>query len=283
MQAKAPRSMKGGQRGVLRSNDSVSLWNCTLSPGWTREESDTFRQALLFFGIGNWHKVLESGCLPGKTNAQLNLQLQRLLGQQSTAEFQGLHIDPAMVGAINALRKGPNIKRKNGFIVNTGSKMSKDTLKQRILENKERYEVPESVWKAIVLPKTNLIRPSSKIELLEAKQKELKRLQTELEQVRFQIELVEAKQRASEARSRLDQADAAALGSEPGSADEKASVDVPKNVSTPCSGADVASSLSDEPVQDTELLSTDTLQPSHKRAKFDDASGNDDDMIDVEF
>jgi hypothetical protein len=56
-----------------------------VDPGWTREESDILRKALMKFGIGNWKEVIESGCLPGKTNAQMNLQLQRLLGQQSTA------------------------------------------------------------------------------------------------------------------------------------------------------------------------------------------------------
>jgi hypothetical protein len=53
--------------------------------GWTEEESETLRKALMLFGIGNWAKIIESDCLPGKTNAQMNLQLQRLLGQQSTA------------------------------------------------------------------------------------------------------------------------------------------------------------------------------------------------------
>jgi hypothetical protein len=42
----------------------------------------------MLFGIGNWAKIIESDCLPGKTNAQMNLQLQRLLGQQSTAGTQ---------------------------------------------------------------------------------------------------------------------------------------------------------------------------------------------------
>ena len=85
MLSEKPRSMKSGARNVLRSNDSASLWNCTLSPGWTDQESDVLRKALMKFGIGNWSKIIESGCLPGKTNAQMNLQLQRLLGQQSTA------------------------------------------------------------------------------------------------------------------------------------------------------------------------------------------------------
>lgn len=88
MSTSKPRSMMAGARNVLRSNDSNSLWNCTLSPGWTEEESEILRKALMKFGVGNWAKIIESGCLPGKTNAQMNLQLQRLLGQQSTAGKQ---------------------------------------------------------------------------------------------------------------------------------------------------------------------------------------------------
>ncbi|OBZ85093.1 hypothetical protein A0J61_06856 [Choanephora cucurbitarum] len=153
MLSEKPRSMKSGARNVLRSNDSASLWNCTLSPGWTDQESDVLRKALMKFGIGNWSKIIESGCLPGKTNAQMNLQLQRLLGQQSTAEFAGLHIDPKVVGAKNALIQGPDIKRKNGCIVNTGGKVSREELKRRIVANKAAYEIPESEWKSIVLPK----------------------------------------------------------------------------------------------------------------------------------
>jgi hypothetical protein len=80
-----PRSMTAGLRNIVRSNDSESLWNCTLSPGWTEEESELLRRALMKYGVGNWAKIIDSGCLPGKTNAQMNLQTQRLLGQQSTA------------------------------------------------------------------------------------------------------------------------------------------------------------------------------------------------------
>ncbi len=41
------------------------------------------------FGIGQWKDIIESGCLPGKTNAQMNIQLQRMLGQQSVAGGDG--------------------------------------------------------------------------------------------------------------------------------------------------------------------------------------------------
>ncbi|KAI7866544.1 hypothetical protein BDF14DRAFT_1728060 [Spinellus fusiger] len=177
-----PRSMTAGARNVLRSNDSASLWNCTLSPGWTEEESELLRNALMKFGIGNWAKIIESGCLPGKTNAQMNLQLQRLLGQQSTAEFAGLHIDPKMVGEKNSKIQGPHIKRKNNCIVNTGGKLTREELKERLLKNKEMYDLPASEWSEIELP-----RIEDPLVLLEAKKAEMQRLNLELEKVQAKI------------------------------------------------------------------------------------------------
>lgn len=62
---------------------------------------------------------MESRCLPGKTVAQLNNQAQRMIGQQSTSAFTGLHIDPSNVFANNALKTG---HRKNGTLINMDSK-----------------------------------------------------------------------------------------------------------------------------------------------------------------
>lgn len=59
------------QGDVLHCNDSKSLWNYTLSPGWTEKEVDVFRIALMKFGIGRWSKIVEARCLPGKTVAQV--------------------------------------------------------------------------------------------------------------------------------------------------------------------------------------------------------------------
>lgn len=147
-----PKSMPQGARNIIRSNDSPSLWNLTLSPGWTDQESEALRLAVMKFGIGNWAKIRECQVLPYKTNAQLNLQLQRLLGQQSTAEFAGLHIDPKVIGAKNAKIQGPNIRRKNNCIVNTGNALTKEELKAKVLHNKQHYEIPESEWSTIKLP-----------------------------------------------------------------------------------------------------------------------------------
>ncbi|CDS09452.1 hypothetical protein LRAMOSA10812 [Lichtheimia ramosa] len=182
-QVQKPRSMTAGARNVVRTNDSASLWNCTLSPGWSQEESETLRKALMKFGIGNWARIIESGCLPGKTNAQMNLQLQRLLGQQSTAEFAGLHIDPKVIGEKNSKIQGPHIKRKNNCIVNTGGKLTREELRERMQRNKEMYELPEEEWSAIELPKVE-----DPVLMLEAKREELRRLQKELAKVQGKIE-----------------------------------------------------------------------------------------------
>ncbi|KAJ3001811.1 hypothetical protein HKX48_002665 [Thoreauomyces humboldtii] len=180
--ASKPRSMPAGHRNILRPNDSASLWNCTLSPGWSLEEADILRRALMRFGIGNWKDILESACLPGKTNAQLNLQTQRMLGQQSTAEFQTLHIDPLVIAAKNALIQGPHVKRKNGFIVNSGGKLTKEEKQRRIKENKETFELPEEEWRAIILPvKEDPIR------VLADKQRQLDDLRSQIATVRSLI------------------------------------------------------------------------------------------------
>ncbi|CAG8632607.1 1543_t:CDS:2 [Rhizophagus irregularis] len=183
-ETKKPQSMPTGPRNVLRSNDSASLWNCTLSPGWSREECDILRKALMKYGIGNWAQIIASNCLPGKTNAQMNLQLQRMLGQQSTAEFAGLHVDPLVIGEKNSKIQGPNIKRKNNCIVNTGIIF----LICQLLP--PRYEIPEEEWSNIVLPK-----PEDPQTALNAKYEELRRLQDELANVQAQITEIRNKKR----------------------------------------------------------------------------------------
>ncbi|KAJ2706550.1 hypothetical protein H4R19_005002 [Coemansia spiralis] len=181
-----PRSMPVGQRNVVRSNDSASLWNCTLSPGWNQDEVQVLRKALMKFGVGNWMKIIESECLLGKTIAQMNLQTQRMLGQQSTAEFNGLHIDAFEVGALNSTRQGPEIRRKNNCIVNTGGKLTRDEVEKRRCAHRDKFEVAESVWKVIDLP-----RPENPQMVLDKKREELKRLAVELDDVVARIAAIE--------------------------------------------------------------------------------------------
>ncbi|GAN04870.1 conserved hypothetical protein [Mucor ambiguus] len=177
-----PKSMPQGARNIIRSNDSPSLWNLTLSPGWTDQESEALRLAVMKFGIGNWAKIRECQVLPYKTNAQLNLQLQRLLGQQSTAEFAGLHIDPRVIGAKNAKIQGPNIRRKNNCIVNTGNALTKEELKAKVLHNRQHYGIPESEWSTIELPKIE-----NPYLALVRKKEEMMHLKAELQKVQDKI------------------------------------------------------------------------------------------------
>ncbi|KAF9401470.1 hypothetical protein BGX21_001608 [Mortierella sp. AD011] len=191
-----PRSMTAGARNILRSNDSASLWNYTVAPGWSMKEAEVLRKALMKFGIGNWSKIIESNCLVGKTNAQMNLQTQRMLGQQSTAEFAGLHIDPRVIGQKNSLIQGEHIRRKNGCIVNTGAKLSREEIRRRVAENKEQYELTEEEWSAIELP-----LPEDPQLLLEAKRSEKIRLELELKNVQRQIAMLRKSGRRTETDS----------------------------------------------------------------------------------
>jgi len=97
---------------------SASLWNSVVSPGFTQEEVDLLRLALIKHGCGSWVKILHH--FPFKKCFQLNIQTQRMFGQQSLREFNGLHLDPKIVLQKNALRE--NVARKNGMIIAKTSK-----------------------------------------------------------------------------------------------------------------------------------------------------------------
>eukprot|EP00123_Amoebidium_parasiticum_P021909 comp7598_c1_seq1/m.3248 comp7598_c1_seq1/g.3248 ORF comp7598_c1_seq1/g.3248 comp7598_c1_seq1/m.3248 type:complete len:395 (-) comp7598_c1_seq1:54-1238(-) len=136
----------------VHTGESASLYNYTLSPGWTDAEVKVLRLALIKFGIGKWSEIMNSGALPGKNPAQMNLQTQRLLGQQSTAEFMGLHIDPDKVREVNAAKQGPEYRRKNNCLVNTGNKLTREEIQTKKAYNKKHYGVSEDMWKNIELP-----------------------------------------------------------------------------------------------------------------------------------
>lgn len=95
---------------IKKIHDSKSLGNFTLSPGWTRDEVEVLKIALMKFGIGKWRKIKRCKCLPGKTVAQMNLQTQRLLGQQSIAEFMGIKVDLEKICEDNRKKTVKNIK-----------------------------------------------------------------------------------------------------------------------------------------------------------------------------
>ena len=133
--------------------------SCVL--GWTEEEVAVLRLLLMKVGVGRWSKLAKF--LPGKTVAQINLQTQRLMGQQSLGEFTNLRIDPDVIRARNAQVK--DAKRKNGFIVNTGKNMTVEERARKRKENKVKYGIAQEVADAIVIPK---LRPPE--EVLQAQQ-----------------------------------------------------------------------------------------------------------------
>ena len=57
-----------------RQEDSLSLWNYALSPGWSRQEVEILKIAMMKFGVGRWKAIETSECLPTKTIAQMYLQ-----------------------------------------------------------------------------------------------------------------------------------------------------------------------------------------------------------------
>lgn len=48
-------------------HQSDSLWNYTLSPGWTEQEVSVLKLALMRYGIGRWRKIINCQCMPGKS------------------------------------------------------------------------------------------------------------------------------------------------------------------------------------------------------------------------
>ena len=132
--------------------DARSLWNFTPSPGWTKDECATLRLCLMKFGIGRWVQIVDSGVLPGKQIQQLNGQTQRLLGQQSLAEYTGMHVDVDRIREDNNEKTGPDIYRKNGLITNTGGKLKKEAMQALRAENKAKYGLSETEIAEIVLP-----------------------------------------------------------------------------------------------------------------------------------
>ncbi|CAD8067022.1 unnamed protein product [Paramecium sonneborni] len=132
-------------------HQSQSLWNYTLSPGWTMKEVEILNLALMKFGIGKWRKIINSECLPGKSIGQIYMQTQRLLGQQSLGEFMGLQVDLKKVYLHNMQKK--NVFRKNNSIINTGDNMTQEERKKRIAENKKNFGISPADIALIKLPR----------------------------------------------------------------------------------------------------------------------------------
>eukprot|EP00871_Galdieria_phlegrea_P003440 jgi/Galph1/4097/GphlegSOOS_G2760.1 len=151
------------------SKDSLSLWNFSLSPGWTKEEVRILSLCLMSIGVGRWQRIVDSGYLPNKTISQLNLQTQRLLGQQSVAEFTGLCIDPAVVRQMNEKRIEQGAKTKGGIIVNTGPNPTKEVILSRLKENSQKFALTSeqivlaNAQLASIIEGQNIVKDLSKL------------------------------------------------------------------------------------------------------------------------
>jgi len=167
-------SLKLRQKKLL-SADSPSLWNCTLAPGWSKEEVEVLTACIKKFGLGAWTKIMNSKSLPGKTPAQLNLQAQRLCGQQALGEFMGVHLDPNVLRGENNKKQGSEYKRKNGCLVNTGNNPSPEERRFKIEENKKKYGLTREEIESVVIPsvtpsETVVASTSQKIQLKQYRQ-----------------------------------------------------------------------------------------------------------------
>lgn len=137
---------------AVHTADSKSLWNYTLSPGWTDKEIEVFVAALQKYGVGRWTRITKERILPGKTVAQMYNQCQRLLGQQSLAEFEGLRLRLKDVFEKNAKIQGDGVVRKNNCIVNQGDKQTREEVLRKKAYNKEHYGLSKEEVDAIIIP-----------------------------------------------------------------------------------------------------------------------------------
>ena len=179
----------------MKHNHSISLWNYTLSPGWTDQEVDVLKKALMKFGIGRWRKIIDSECLPGKSIGQIYLQTQRLMGQQSLGEFMGLHVDIERVFIDNSLKT--NVTRKNNTIVNMGDNPNREERARKIAENEAKYGLDDATWRSVKLPKRNKSQYKNVIMLEEIESNKFSTIEKihhiiELQKlVQYKVELIE--------------------------------------------------------------------------------------------
>lgn len=121
----------------------------------------------MYFGVGQWTKITKSGRLPGKTQAQIFLQTQRMLGQQSLAEFKGLRLHIDEVFAANKKRDG--LRKNGGILINTGNNATPAEVARKLEENRKLYALSEEEL-------ANLELPPRPIDPLVERQRQLARL-----------------------------------------------------------------------------------------------------------
>ena len=99
------------------------------------------------YGCGSWRDIGRH--FPLKNCGQLNLQTQRLFGQQALAEFQKVHVDPSPIKEANDKIDG---FRKNTVLINTGNNVTaKENARRKEQHSKERA-IPKELYQRIEVP-----------------------------------------------------------------------------------------------------------------------------------
>merc|ERR1712130_748794 len=86
---------------------------------------------------------------PLKGCGQLNLQTQRLFGQQALHEFSKVRIDPNRLKVENDKIEG---FRKNTCLINTGNNLTKEEREKLTGEHTKKYGIPKEISDQIVVP-----------------------------------------------------------------------------------------------------------------------------------
>jgi len=80
------------------------------------------------------------------------MQSQRLVGQQSLAEFMGLHLDLRAIFSKNQQKEGAGIVRKNGMIIHQGDTLTQVQIKRKKEVIKKAYGLSTSFVCNLKLP-----------------------------------------------------------------------------------------------------------------------------------
>ena len=75
--------------------------------------------------------------MPNKAISQCYLMTQRMIGQQSLAEFMGLHVDIDAILLDNRAKQ--NVCRKGGLVINDGDNPTKKEINLKRERNKQKY------------------------------------------------------------------------------------------------------------------------------------------------
>ncbi|CDW75399.1 UNKNOWN [Stylonychia lemnae] len=124
--------------------ESKSLWNYALSPGWTQQEVEILKIALMKFGVGKWtaiEKQITNTCFIFWSGLE---SCQQSKFSNATYRLKDL------------LASSPQLSlwgvRKCGFLVNQGGKLTPEEKEKLRNENNQKYGLSPEWVEGIKLP-----------------------------------------------------------------------------------------------------------------------------------